>query len=84
VEVFIEAQGEWLVVCVRDDGIGLPGDRRRALRSHGLASMRHRATALGGEWRIIRRAEGGTEVEVRLPRAGIVTATPSEASAVAR
>jgi signal transduction histidine kinase len=84
VEVLIEAQGEWLVVCVRDDGIGLPGDRRRALRSHGLASMRHRATALGGEWRIIRRAEGGTEVEVRLPRAGIVTATPSEASAVAR
>ena len=84
VEVFIEAQGEWLVVCVRDDGVGLPVDRRRALRSHGLASMRHRATALGGEWRIIRRSEGGTEIEVRLPRAGIAAASQSEATAVTR
>jgi signal transduction histidine kinase len=46
--------------------------------------MRHRATALGGQWRVIRRAEGGTEIEVRLPRAVIVTATQSEATAVAR
>jgi signal transduction histidine kinase len=32
--------------------------------------MRHRAVALGGEWRIV-RVERGTEIEVRLPLAGI-------------
>lgn len=70
VEVCIELQGQWLVICVRDDGIGLPADRR--LRSHGLASMRHRARGLGGEWRVSRRAERGTEIQVRLPLEQIV------------
>jgi signal transduction histidine kinase len=67
VEVSVETHEDWLVLAVRDDGIGLPVDRRRVLRSHGLASMRHRAIGFGGQWRIIRRAERGTEVEVRLP-----------------
>jgi signal transduction histidine kinase len=66
VEVSIDTMGDWLVIRVRDDGVGLPADRRRALRSHGLAAMRHRANGLGGEWRID-RAERGTEIEVRLP-----------------
>jgi len=77
VEVAIQVQGPTLVLSVRDDGIGLPLDRRRALRSHGLASMRHRAIALGGQWRIIRRAERGTEVEVRLPLERITLAAVS-------
>jgi signal transduction histidine kinase len=71
VEVSVDIIGEWLVIRVGDDGIGLPADRRRTVRSHGLAAMRHRAIGLGGEWRIV-RAEGGTEIEVRLPLAGIL------------
>jgi signal transduction histidine kinase len=71
VAVSIETIGEWLVIRVGDDGIGLPADRRRTVRSHGLAAMRHRAIGLGGEWRIV-RAELGTEIEVRLPLARIV------------
>ena len=67
VEVSLQTQADWLVLTVRDDGVGLPVDRRRALRSHGLASMRHRAIGFGGQWRILRRTEGGTEIEVRLP-----------------
>jgi signal transduction histidine kinase len=67
VEVSIEVREDWLVLSVRDDGVGLPLDRRRALRSHGLASMRHRASGFGGQWRIMRRPERGTEIEVRLP-----------------
>jgi signal transduction histidine kinase len=67
VEVSIELREDWLVLTVRDDGVGLPLDRRRALRSHGLASMRHRAGGFGGQWRITRRPDRGTEVEVRLP-----------------
>jgi signal transduction histidine kinase len=72
VEVSVQHDEQWLVVRIRDDGIGLPLDRRRALRSHGLAAMRHRATGLGGEWRIARRPGQGTEMEVRLPLRRIV------------
>lgn len=67
VEVSIETQAESLVITVRDDGVGLSDERREALRSHGLAAMRHRATALGGELRISRLAARGTQVEARLP-----------------
>lgn len=74
VDVTIETQADWLVIVIRDDGVGLPVDRRRALRSHGLASMRHRAIGLGGQWRIIRRAERGTEIEVRLPLGRVLAA----------
>ncbi|HTT42041.1 MAG TPA: CHASE3 domain-containing protein [Steroidobacteraceae bacterium] len=67
VEILVAIQDQWLLISVKDDGVGLPVDRRRALRSHGLAAMRHRVSGLGGQWRLIRRAERGTEVEVRLP-----------------
>jgi signal transduction histidine kinase len=70
VEVFVAVVGESLVIRVGDDGVGLPADRRRTVRSHGLAAMRHRAIGLGGEWRIV-RAERGTQIEVRLPMARI-------------
>jgi signal transduction histidine kinase len=74
IEVAIDVQVRWLVISVKDDGVGPPIDRRRAMRSHGLAAMRHRATGFGGEWRIMRRAQGGTEVEVRLPLERILLA----------
>ncbi len=77
VEVSIETQAESLVIAVRDDGVGLSDERREALRSHGLAAMRHRATALGGELRISRLAAGGTQVEARLPLARVTAAAPA-------
>ena len=67
VEIALEMQPEWLVLRIRDDGIGLPPQQLRALGSHGLAAMRHRATALGGNWRAVPRRDRGTEIEVRLP-----------------
>jgi signal transduction histidine kinase len=67
VEVRVDTQEQWLVISVKDDGIGLPMDTGRAQRAHGLAAMRHRVTGLGGQWRISRGASQGTEVEVRLP-----------------
>ena len=66
-----------MLIAVRDDGVGLPDDRREALRSHGLAAMRHRATALGGELRISRLAAHGTQVEARLPLARITPTAPA-------
>jgi signal transduction histidine kinase len=74
VEVSIQTQANLLVVTVRDDGVGLSDERREALRSHGLAAMRHRATALGGELRISRLAPHGTQVEARLPLSRVTAA----------
>jgi signal transduction histidine kinase len=74
VELAVETQGKSLVIAVRDDGVGLPDDRREALRSHGLAAMRHRASALNGRFRASRLASGGTQIEVRLPLERITAA----------
>jgi len=67
VEVSVESRHQALIVRVRDDGVGLPSEPRQALRSHGLAAMRHRAVGLGGQWNVRRITGGGTEIEVRLP-----------------
>jgi signal transduction histidine kinase len=67
VEVSIEPRPPWLVLRIRDDGVGLPLERLGAPRSHGLAAMRQRASGLGGQWQVRRPAGGGSEFEVRLP-----------------
>lgn len=77
VELTIETRGNFLVITVCDDGVGLPDDQREALRSHGLAAMRHRATALNGQFRASRLAAGGTQIEVRLPLERISAAAPA-------
>jgi signal transduction histidine kinase len=74
VEVCVAVAEESLLITVRDDGVGLPVDQRLALRSHGMASMRHRATALDGQLRISSRIQGGTEIEARLPLRRVVAA----------
>ncbi|HKD52910.1 MAG TPA: CHASE3 domain-containing protein [Steroidobacteraceae bacterium] len=80
VRVSVYLQSPWLIVRVSDDGIGLPHERLRALRSHGLAAMRHRAVGLGGQWQVRHPPDGGTEVEVRLPLERVVgeTVMPAE------
>ncbi len=35
--------------------------------SHGIASMRHRVTSLGGQWKIQSPPGGGTLIVARLP-----------------
>jgi signal transduction histidine kinase len=39
-----------------------------ARQGFGLTSMRERAQAIGGEWKITSGAGAGTRVSVRLPR----------------
>ncbi len=65
--VSLELAPPWLLVRLEDDGIGIPVERLRALQSHGLAAMRQRARALGGQWAVQRLDMGGTRIEVRLP-----------------
>jgi signal transduction histidine kinase len=66
-EISLELQGSWLVLRMRDDGVGLPLERLQTLRSHGLAAMRQRATGLGGRLQVTHPAPHGTEIEVRMP-----------------
>jgi len=79
-EITVETQGSWLLLRIRDDGIGLVPGRLRALGSHGLAAMRHRAASLGGQWHARRPAGGGTEIEVWLPLERVL-ATPTARAA---
>jgi two-component system sensor histidine kinase UhpB len=53
-----------LELLVRDDGRGLP---RRVPIDSGLRGMRERALLVGGTLHIASRAEGGTEVRLRVP-----------------
>ena len=78
VEVMVELVEPWLLVRVRDDGVGVPPERLLALQAHGLAAMRQRARGLGGHWRVQRPASGGTEIEVRLPLARVLAREAGE------
>jgi signal transduction histidine kinase len=51
-------------LTVEDDGIGLQDDRRNGV---GIHSMRERADELGGDFKVIVKPEGGTQISVRLP-----------------
>jgi two-component system nitrate/nitrite sensor histidine kinase NarX len=50
-------------VAVEDDGVGIK-DAEPPTHHYGLAIMRDRAATLGGTLQVVRRAEGGTRVEL--------------------
>ena len=56
-----------VVVEVTDDGRGLAGGAHLDGGGHGIAGMRERAVALGGEFVAGPRPEGGFRVRARLP-----------------
>lgn len=60
-----------LQLRVRDNGVGIHV-KPRSRRSQGLAGMRHRATSLGGTWRVTAPDGGGTLIEISLPLERIV------------
>jgi two-component system NarL family sensor kinase len=55
-----------LAIEVLDDGVGLPDGHNEGT---GLASMRQRASALGGSLSVAPEPGGGTKVDARLPLA---------------
>lgn len=57
--------GDGVELCVADDGTGMPADAGD--RGFGLRGMRERAEQLGGTVTIAPRADGGTDLTVRLP-----------------
>ncbi len=57
------------VLSVIDDGVGMEKKPELyAQEGFGLASMRQRAGAIGGEWQIESQPGSGTRVRVRLPK----------------
>ncbi|HVH84029.1 MAG TPA: sensor histidine kinase [Steroidobacteraceae bacterium] len=78
VEVTLEVVEPWLLVRVRDDGVGVPPERLLALGAHGIAAMRQRARGLGGHGHVQRPAAGGTQIEVRLPLARVLAREGAE------
>jgi len=63
IEVHLGACAEEMVVQVQDDGVGIDANARRGV---GLASMRERATQLGG-WCTVTPTTRGTCVRAHLP-----------------
>jgi signal transduction histidine kinase len=73
VELVVDLSGGDLVLRIRDDGKGIAQDRMsNVVGSHGIASMRHRVTSLGGQWKIQSPPGGGTLIVVRLPLANVL------------
>jgi signal transduction histidine kinase len=66
-----------LLLRVSDDGKGIPPNRLQTITSHGLASMRHRITALGGSWEVRSPGSGGTIVTAQIPLSRMLSAEPA-------
>ena len=62
VDVTVTA-GTHLTLIVQDDGTGIGDNSRRS----GLANLRHRAEALGGQLKLGQPENGGTRLEWRVP-----------------
>jgi signal transduction histidine kinase len=54
-------------LLVADDGVGISPDRLKTLGSHGLGSMRHRMSAIGGQFRVQSPEGQGTEIAAVAP-----------------
>jgi signal transduction histidine kinase len=63
VDIAVEADGRWLVLTIRDDGVGGADPSRGS----GLISLRDRVQALGGALEVRSETGGGTELIARIP-----------------
>jgi signal transduction histidine kinase len=65
-----------LMVLICDNGVGIASERRDAVGSHGLATMRHRVRSFGGTLDIESMLPSGTLLRARLPLAMILKSPP--------
>ena len=66
-DLLIGIDCDTFLLRVSDDGKGIPPSRLQTITSHGLASMRHRISALGGSWEVRSPSSGGTTVIALIP-----------------
>jgi hypothetical protein len=74
VRVELALEDSHLALIIEDDGVGIEPQRRDAIGSHGLATMRHRVRSFGGSLQFDTPAAGGTRVRVLLPLARVLPA----------
>lgn len=67
VDIALTSVDSYLVLKIKDDGIGVDAERGQEAKGHGLQNMRERTTALHGEIRIERNEGRGTSVTLRVP-----------------
>jgi signal transduction histidine kinase len=80
IEVELEYAAHQLRVLVRDDGCGIdPQVLQSGRDGHwGLSGMRERAERIGARLKVLSRAAGGTEVELRVPSRVAFESPPSD------
>ena len=66
VQIDLEQQNGYCRMVVRDDGIGIDGARRQR-PGLGIVTMRERAQAVGGEFKVRNQAGGGTHITIDIP-----------------
>lgn len=66
VDVRLDHRGDYLLVMVRDDGVGFDPEQTRR-RTLGLAGMRERAELVGGTVQVLSVPAVGTTVLARIP-----------------
>jgi signal transduction histidine kinase len=76
-DLAVHIQQDFFVLCISDDGKGISSNRLQTLTSHGLASMRHRIAALGGDWDVRAAVAGGTVVTARIPLGNMLLNEPA-------
>jgi signal transduction histidine kinase len=73
-DLAIIIEGDVFMLRVSDDGKGIPPSRFKTSTSHGLASMRHRISGLGGTWETHSPPSGGTVVTALIPMSRMLVA----------
>ena len=73
--LIVEIRDQSFFMRIADDGIGIPRERLQAVASHGLASMRHRITALDGILQLTSPPSGGTTVTAVIPLSRVLSET---------
>lgn len=81
IEIRVSRKGEWLIVMVRDNGVGFDpdgGPESQDRRTLGLHGMRERAQLVDGSVQILSANGVGTTILARLPLPGLDSATPAQ------
>jgi signal transduction histidine kinase len=69
-QVRLAADGDELVLEVRDDGAGFDPEAKRGPQHQGLRNMRSRAEGLGGTLQVSSTIGAGTRIVARVPSSG--------------